>query len=81
MFRVVKSSIDYDRGEFNWIATDEDGLCYIYKEKPEIRDFEWYSSQGTNNNRFVDEVKCEGDWRESLMSLDEISIEDYLKGE
>ena len=81
MFRIVRNDINSNRGHFKWIAVDDIGNCYVYADKPSLETFTWHSPFKRDSSKYITNVEFEGDWRESLMSLSDISIADYIKGE
>jgi len=82
MFKVTDYEIIQDAG-YRWIATDADGSCFIYVTKPELsEDGDWdIPCHHPIEAELIAQVKYTGCHKESLMSLDDITIEQYLNGE
>lgn len=69
---VEPDSIDWSHigPDFKWMARDEDGNCYIYRNKPAIYSYFWKGGLGDDvlvNNLFTSYRRGTVDWTDSLV--------------
>ena len=81
MFEVTNYNVEFDDNGYSWIATDEDGRCYIYKSKPFINKDGWKPQVYLFCCKLVAYTEFKGDWKKSLMHLKNITTQQYLNGE
>ena len=67
----TKPSIDWSRvaPKFRWLARDGDGTAWLYDEKPDAADWQWFGSGETHGEASTHASYCPGtcDWRDSLV--------------
>ena len=73
--KVTKPSINWEhiRGEYKFLAQDEDGDAWLYCEKPELVEDEWAVAQGGYTTTYSHSSFTHGtcDWKDSLVTRPE----------
>lgn len=73
--KVTKPSINWEhvRGEYKFLAQDEDGDAWLYCEKPELVEDEWAVAQGGCATTYSHSSFTPGtsDWKDSLVTRPE----------
>jgi hypothetical protein len=55
-----------------YIATDENGDIYAYSSKPWLGDTYWRGGSFGADVKYLGDVAFEGDWKESLMEIENV---------